>query len=200
MIRKIHLIFALLLGLAVGVAQATPISGIIGSSSTFSVIHDGAIPSGSGDPDFWRWFDPDQDITLDYTGNTLSLVSPQTFALSVPATEAIEEIIFIDMQLTLNGDGTVGGYLLYSLGLPEASVFVFPPQVLGGPFNTWDLTGNSLSVWVWGPDHEPQLHDLGMDLALVLTVPEPGTLALVLFGLAGMTMAARRRRTAVARR
>ncbi len=180
---------ALLLA-ATGTANAVPLTGTINTGGNFSVVHTGANPGGTQPSTDWYWFDAGQQIALDLTDGILSAAGPQTFTLETPAGVS-GTLLLTSLLLDLDaGDGFAGGSLSYVLNGTTAGSFSFADLNYGNSvFNSSSIEDGVLTAYVWGGDAG---NDLGIDLSISATVPEPGTLLLILPGMAAAWMARRR--------
>lgn len=169
---------AIMLGFGTS-ASAVPILGTIDLASNYSLVH--AIPLDSSDD--WLWFDPDQEILMDLAAGVLTLDGAQSFTLG-SISGATATIEFTAMYMDLNDvDGFLNGTLDYFLD-GQAGQFVFTNSNYGAsPFNSSTIVGNSLSVYAWGGDN---VNDLGIDLGISGTIPEPSTLLLMAVGMLGL--------------
>lgn len=171
-------------------AHAIPVQGTVLSGGNFSVIHNGATPSGSGDPNGWMLFDPGQAIVMDLTGTDLSLPGPQSFTLH-DGNGLMNTILITALSLDFNDptDGFLGGSLSYVFD-ETPGTFTFLNQNYSDIFNTSSFDGSNLEFYVWGGDAQRNLGiDLGVSgLVSVISsdsgsVPVPGTFLLVALGL-----------------
>lgn len=146
-------LFVLMLG-AIGtlsinaVAHATPITADIAS---FSLIHSGSNPAGTGDEDDWLNFGGGQTIDLDYDSmtNMLSLLAPQSFALSsVNGATAVMDLFSFDMDLN-DTDGFLGGTVDYALD-GVLGTFSFTNDNYTSIYNTSSVSNGILSLSIWG--------------------------------------------------
>lgn len=172
-------------------AHAIPVQGTILSGGNFSVVHTGATPGGSGDPNGWMWFDPGQAIVMDLNGNDLSLLGPQTFTLQ-DGNGLMSSILITALNLDFNdpADGFLGGTLSYVFD-ETPGTFTFLNENYNSIFNTSTFDGTNLDFYVWGGDAQRNLGiDLGVSgLVSVISngnVPVPGTFLLLALGLLGL--------------
>ncbi|MDH3588435.1 MAG: PEP-CTERM sorting domain-containing protein [Gammaproteobacteria bacterium] len=192
--NRFSLTIVAVLGLTVmaSVSQATPMLGTVGTANNYSLIHPGATPSGEAGP--WSWFEPGQQLSLIMADGFLTLDGAQSLQLMDSEELPIGSVTFEDMSLDLNDieDGFAGGWIEYTLG-ETWGVFKFADLTYSRYFNSSSWDGDVLNVYLWGGDPE---NNLGMDLKLSIeraAVPEPGIVALLLLGLAGMTLVRTRR-------
>lgn len=174
-------------------AHAIPVQGLVLSGGNFSVVHNGATPSGSGNRNDWMWFDPGQAIVMDLTGSDLSLLGPQSFSVH-DGNGNVSSILFTSLDLDFDdaADGFLGGTLNYVLGGSTAGTFTFLDLNYNSIFNTSEFDGSNLEFYVWGGDEQ---NNLGIDLGVTglvsvissgNSVPVPGSLSLLAIGLLGL--------------
>ncbi len=181
--------FALILGALSlmsfsGAAYATPITADI---STFSVVHLGSNPAGTGSVDDWYRFDSGQTLDLDYTGNMLELIAPQSFSMSTN-NGAVGVLNLVSFSMDLNDtDGFLGGSISYTPN-GDPGLFLFADENYTSIYNTSSVSGGVFSLSIWGGD---EINDLGLDLGITAQVPEPGALLLVLTGFVAFRLSRR---------
>ena len=187
-------------------AQAMQIEFTIDNGNTggsyYSLIHDGAMPSGGN----WRYFAEGQTFLADLTEDLLTTAAygPQTVAMANGHTFVIE-----NLEIMLDGDygveetdGIVGElfYMILHAGdMVGGGIFTFTGQHYSQVFNSAGWDGDSYDVYMSGGDTPA---NQGIDLHITAhgptEVPAPGTLALIAIGLLGIAVLRRQAGTAAA--
>ncbi len=192
--------------LASGSAAAVPVeySGtVLNNWRNYSLIHQGANPSGTGSRRNWLRFEAGQSISFFYDSDTSILntagLGAQSFDLfSRNGASATFELLSLDLDLN-DVDGFLSGSMAYnitnvsggSIGNVSGGLFTFD-NINMGVFNSVNFVGDVLDqAFLWGGD---TANRVGIDFSFNgARVPEPSALLLLGVGLAGLGFSAKRK-------
>ncbi len=191
---KLKLLGVLSLLLTIGTASATPVlySGTVIDNDwrNYTLVHDGASPSGSGSRNDWLRFAADQAFDFFYDAdaeviNTDGLGTQSFDLFSVNGASGVFNLIAMSLILDDSADGFSEGFIEYSItvGTEDIDGVFFFDDINSGIFNSVNI-GSSITSYLWGADYD---NDLGIDFAFTgVPVPESATLLLMVFGLLAM--------------
>jgi hypothetical protein len=162
-----------------------PLSSSNSSSNGWAIL---GLPPGTGDDSSLAW--NGTDILISVRELSISQVNGETFALNGLDLAHYGDLFGSGDSVTIVGNFAGGGSIMKNLATPP---IINADLQVGNDFTSFALTGfnnlNSVSITGNG-----SFFAFALDNLNISTVPEPGTLAIIMAGLLPLGFALRRRR------